>query len=86
MYNRLIMYINRHDLLYEYQFGFQKGKSNHMALIALIDKISEALDQGELVIGLFLDLSKAFDTVHHGILLKKPQIIWFKRYSPQMVW
>ena len=71
MYNRIILYINRHDLLYEYQFGFQKGKSTHMALIALIDKISEALDQGELVINIFLDFSKAFDTIHHGILLKK---------------
>ena len=70
MYNRLILYINRHDLLYEYQFGFQKGKSTHMALITLIDKISEALDQGELVIVIFFYFSKAFDTVHHGILFK----------------
>ena len=41
MYNRLILYINRHDLLYEYQFGFQKGKSIHMALLTLIDKIQK---------------------------------------------
>ena len=88
MYNRLILYINRHDLLYEYQFGFQKGKSTHMTLITLIDKISEALDQGELVIGIFLDFSKAFDTVHHGILLKKLELYgvkdtalkWFDSY------
>ena len=57
MYNRLILYINRYSLLYEYQLGFQKGKSNHMALITLIDKIAEALDQGEIVIGIFLDFS-----------------------------
>ena len=43
MYNRLILYINRHGLLYEYQFWFQKGQSTHMALITLIDKITEAL-------------------------------------------
>ena len=87
MYNRLILYINRHDLLYEYQFGFQKGKSTHMALITLIE-ISEALDQGELVIGIFLDFSKAFDTVDHGILLKKLELYgvkdtalkWFDSY------
>ena len=46
MYNRLIQYINENKLLYEYQFGFQRGKSTHMALIVFLDKISEALDRG----------------------------------------
>ena len=71
MYNRLITYINQNYLLYNLQFGFQKGKSTHMALITLIDKISEALDDGDFVIGVFLDFSKAFDTVDHNILLQK---------------
>ena len=74
MYNRLILYINRHGLLYEYQFGFQKGKATHMVLITLIDKINEALDQGKLVIGIFLDFSRAFDTVDHDILLQKLEL------------
>ena len=59
-----------------------------MAQITLIDKISEALDQGELVIGIFLDFSKALDSVHHGILLKKLELYgvkdtalkWFDSY------
>ena len=88
MYNRLILYINRHGLLYEYQFGFQKGKSSHMALITVIHKITEALDQGELVIGIFLDFSKAFGTVDHDILLQKLELYgvenialkWFDSY------
>ena len=37
----------------------------------LVDKITEALDQGESVVGVFLDFSKAFDTVDHNILLEK---------------
>ena len=37
----------------------------------LVDKITEALDQGECVVGVFLDFSKAFDTVDHNILLQK---------------
>ena len=43
MYNRLINHINENKLLYKYQFGFQTGKSTHMTLIVLLDKISEAL-------------------------------------------
>ena len=42
-----------------------------MAVMTLIGKIYEALDQGELVIGIFLDFPKALDTVDHGILLQK---------------
>ena len=37
----------------------------------LVDKITEALDQGESVVGVFLDFSKVFDTVDHKILLQK---------------
>ena len=57
--------------MYEYQFGFQKGKSTHLALILLIDKTTEALDRGECVIGVLLDFSKAFDMVDRNILLMK---------------
>ena len=88
MYNRLIQFINENKLLYKYQFGFQKGKSTEMALIILLDKITEALDQGKYVIGVFLDFSKAFDTVDHSILLQKLErygicglyLDWFKDY------
>ena len=55
MYNRLICFINDNKLLYDYQFGFQKGKSTYMAMVILIEKISEALDRGDCVIGVLLD-------------------------------
>ena len=42
-----------------------------LALILLVDKISRALEEGEFVLGLFLDFSKAFDTVNHEILFTK---------------
>ena len=75
-------------MLYEYQFGFQKGNSTYMALVILLDKISEALENGECVVGVFLDFSKAFDTVDHDILLMKMKSYgirdtaydWFKSY------
>ena len=58
-------------LLYKHQFGFQKGKSTYMALMLLIDKITETLDNGDCLVGIYLDFSKAFDTVNHYILLQK---------------
>ena len=86
MYNRLIEFINENGFLYKYQFSFQKGKPTSMALVTLIDKITEALDKGECIIGVFLDFSKAFDTVDYGILLHKLELYglqdisikWFK--------
>ena len=41
------------------------------ALIQLYDKLSDAINQGKVTLGLFIDLSKAFDTVNHDILLAK---------------
>ena len=51
IYNPIIGFINENKLLHDYQFGFQKGKSTFMAMVMLTDKISDALDRGDCVIG-----------------------------------
>ena len=71
MYNRIIEIINESDVIYNLQFGFRNNHSTAMALTLLNDKISKALYDGEYVLGVFLDFSKAFDTVNHDILLHK---------------
>ena len=58
MYNRLMNFITNNKLLYKHQFGFQKGRSTYMALILLIDKITEALDKGDCVVGIYLDFPR----------------------------
>ena len=71
MYDRLISFINRHNLIYEHQFGFRKNYSTNMAIITMFDNILNSINKGEYVLGVFLDFSKAFDTVNHSILLDK---------------
>jgi hypothetical protein len=88
MYNRMIAFIDRHDILYKYQFGFKKNHSTDMALVVLLDKIVNALENKQHVIGIFLDFAKAFDTVNHDILLRKlyhygfrgTVLTWLKSY------
>ena len=71
MYNRLLTFLEDYNVLFENQFGFRKLHSSYMALMVLTDKLIKSLENGEYVIGVYLDFSKAFDTVDHAILLSK---------------
>ncbi|CAH2217101.1 jg3101, partial [Pararge aegeria aegeria] len=69
--NRLIQYLNKFNLLSKHQFGFRSGRSTEDAILELTGEITKSLDGKEKVIGLFLDISKAFDTVSVPILVQK---------------
>ena len=68
---RLPNFLKENNVFYDYQFGFRAGHSTSQALLEIINSIRCFLDIGENVLGLYLDLKKAFDTVNHNILLSK---------------
>ena len=71
MYNRLIRFINQNKLLNKCQFGLRSQHSKNLSLIYLVDKITKEIDEKEIVLGVFLDFSKAFNTINHNILFSK---------------
>ena len=88
MYNRLIDFLETFNILNNSQFGFRKNNSTYMALMTLMDQLITSLENGEYTIVIFLDFSKAFDTIDHVILLKKllhygirgSALKWFESY------
>ena len=69
MQNRVYNYLNDDNLLFRKEFGVRKGHSTDHALIKLIDSIYGSFNQNKYALGVFIDLSKAFDTVDHNILI-----------------
>ena len=69
IYQQLYAYFENSNLFFKGQYGFRKGHSTEMASLELVDRILSFMDNGDTPIGIFLDLSKAFDTLNHNILL-----------------
>ena len=86
MFNRLYSYLESNNLLHESQFGFRTGKSTQQAIIKFLSKIYHSLDQNEIPLGILYDLSRAFDSICHPLLLEKLKsygvtcIDWFASY------
>ena len=68
---QLSTYFEENKLLFDNQYGFRTKHSTEHAALELIDIIINTMDTNEIPLNIFLDLSKAFDTIDHTILLNK---------------
>ena len=80
--------MERQNILFEKQFGFRAKHNTNHAILSIVDKIQKAIEDRNFLCGIFLDFSKAFETVNHEIFLKKLEHYgirgcahdWFKSY------
>ena len=84
VYDYLFDFICTNNILYDYQFGFRPGHSTQQAIITLIDKITKSLDNGDIVISLFIDLKKAFDTGGSSHPSPEAVCLWHQRHHVKM--
>ena len=70
-YDRLMKFLDRHNILYTHQYGFRPKYSIDYAVMSLQNYIIKEFEKGNYTIGIFLDLSKAFDTLDKNLLLNK---------------
>ena len=88
MYNRLLCFLKKFNILTDEQNGFRDNKSITTACHTFIEKIQQALDSNLHAVGIFLDFTKAYDVINHNILLCKLELYgvrgilnsWFKSY------
>ena len=72
MYKTKIIFV-KHDILYKCQYGLRTDHSTTHALVDVLEYIYNALDDGNYVIGVYVDIEKAFDSVSHDILPQELQ-------------
>jgi hypothetical protein len=81
VHKQLLSYFTNNKLLYAHQYGFRPLHSTEAASLELIDRIFSLLDEDKIPFAIFMDLSKAFDTLNHNILLYKLSYYGIKNIS-----
>ena len=79
-----VAHLERHSLLFEYQVGFRPNRSTELAVTYFTDLIRKEADNGKATGAVFIDLSKAFDTISHSVLLSK--LFRYGVYDIELQW
>ena len=85
---QLLQFLETNKLLSDSQFSFRKYRSTKLPAALLCDNVRKEMNNGNMIGAVYLDLSKAFDTVGHGLLLNKlntygvsrKELNWFTDY------
>ena len=77
IYKQIMSYVT--NLLSDYITGFRKSHGSQHCLVKMLENWKSALDKSESVCALFMDLSKAFDTINHDLLLAKLKAYGFSK-------
>ncbi|MCP4484704.1 MAG: reverse transcriptase family protein, partial [Flavobacteriaceae bacterium] len=85
---RMTKFLNKNKIIFKHQYGFQENKCTSSAILDLQSQLINNIEKKLFSCCVFLDFSKAFDTVNHEILLQKLEhygfrgiaYSWFKSY------
>ena len=88
MFDRLLKYLDKYNILTTSQYGFRPNHSTYMPILNLTDLITTNFEEKNYTIGIFIDLAKAFDVIDHKLLLiklkyygiKGASFHWFNSY------
>ena len=88
IYTKLYGFLTQHNLFFDSQYGFRTKRSCEHAMMEMVGHVLQAKNDRKHTMGVFLDLSKAFDTLDHMVLISKLErygvrgvmLDWFKSY------
>jgi hypothetical protein len=85
MYNRVVNFLEKFNLISNAQNGFRKNKSTSTAIQTFIGEVQKVLDNKQLAPGIILDLTKASDVIDHDLLLAKLKWYGFRGISYEWI-